>query len=84
MSQKVYQVTANIILNGDGFVKANSLTEAKEKYEMFLRHEVSGLSLVEIDVAEVMGHKNKNFDRDSKPSDAEFDESDCVTRSYLS
>jgi hypothetical protein len=82
---KKYQVTANIILIADGWVRAKNKEEAKKKYEEFLTKETKGLSIGEIDIREVLSKKSRHFDKKNEPVEKDFDETwdDCICSYYL-
>lgn len=82
---KKYQITSQILIVADGWVRAENIQEAKEKWEDFCVQETVGLSYGGIEINDVLSPTNKYYDKDSVPDDGDFDLvfGDCITHNYI-
>lgn len=82
MKKKLYQVNGAIRIPADGFVRANSLKEAKQIYLKYLRKEALGYQLDE-EIHEIMSSRNNGYDKAAEPPLEEFEEDgeDVIIRS---
>lgn len=80
MKKKLYQVNGAILIPADGFVRANSLEEAKQVYLSHLKKEAQGYQIGE-EIHEIMSSRNKNYDKGGEPSPEEFEYGDVIIRS---
>jgi len=72
--EKKYQITGQIILAADGWVRAKNKKEAEKKWKEFCLIETAGLSVLDVEINEVVGPGDKYYDKSSAPSDEEFDQ----------
>lgn len=78
-----YQIYAHILVSGDGYVLANNKKEAIEKTREFLSNEMAGISVMGVEITDVITERSKYFDAEGFPPEEEFDGKDYVTYSFL-
>ena len=84
--EKKYQISAQVLVAADGWVRAKNIEEAKKKWEDFCQKETVGLSYVGTEINEVVSPSNKYYDKNNVPDDKDFDAhytGDCITYNYL-
>jgi len=71
---KKYQITGQILIAADGWVRAKNKKEAKRKWKDFCFMETGGLSVLDVEINEVITPSNhKYYNRKDVPSDEKFD-----------
>jgi len=72
--EKKYQITGQILLAADGWVRAKNKEEAKKKWRDFCLLETNGLSVLDVEITEILTPNSKYYDKSNAPSDEEFDQ----------
>jgi len=83
---KKYQITANVLIAADGWVKAVNQKEAEKTGRQFCFSEMQGLDVSDVKVFEIITPISKYYDKNNIPEDEEFEESingKCITHNYL-
>lgn len=83
MRNRKYQTYAHVLVCGDGFVRAKNKKEAVEKTKEYLMNEMAGVSVLGVEVTDVITEKSRFFDEANFPSDEDFDDRDYVTYQFL-
>ena len=72
--EKKYQITGQILIAADGWVRARNIEEAKRKWREFCFMETDGLSVLGVDINEVITPRNEYYDKSAIPPDKDFDD----------
>ena len=81
---KKYQITGQILLAADGWVKAKNKKAAEKIWQDWCFSETQGLSTLEVKINEVICPNSKYYDKDNIPPNKDFDNYDknCLTHNY--
>lgn len=81
---KKYQITGQILIAADGWVKAKNTEEAKRIWKEYCFVETGGMSVLDVEINEVITPQSKFYDKKNVPQDEEFEgfDENCLTANY--
>jgi len=82
--EKKYQITGQILIAADGWVKAKNKEQAIKRWRDYCFSETGGMSVLDVEINEVITPRSKYYDKDNVPKDKEFNNYDenCLTGNY--